>query len=334
MGVSDWRDAREAGLGVAFVGSETAAALPELARCAEARGAETMWIANHLFQRDPVVQASMALSATKRIGAALMAISPYAVHPVQAAMAAASLNEHFPGRAILCLGAGAPGDLDAAGIASPRPVATLEESMEIARALFTGEIIRHRGEGFAVAGRGLEAGPQDVPIVLAASGPRMLELAGRKADGVLLSAGTCPDFVRWSLDRVSVGTQALGGRRVRRIGLVFASVDEDEGKAHARLKRLLAFVLRGEHHAPNLRMSGAELDQQALNDAIAANDWQRAGALVSDEVVARHSVSGTPAQIRPRLGEYRDAGLDEVVVTGVQGAIQLENTLDAATSVQ
>ncbi|MDP6344811.1 MAG: LLM class flavin-dependent oxidoreductase, partial [Alphaproteobacteria bacterium] len=212
------------GLGVAFEGGEGAAELPGLARRAETGGADTLWLACHLFQRDPVVQAAMALSATERIGGALMAISPYVVHPVQATMAAASLNEHFPGRTILCLGAGAPGDLDAAGVARPRPLATLEESIDIARSLLAGETVAHRGERFQVGGRALETGAQAVPIVLAATGPGMLRLAGRRADGVLLSAATSVAFVRQSLATVA---EAAQGRSPRRIGLVFASVDAD-----------------------------------------------------------------------------------------------------------
>ena len=43
----------------------------------------------------------MTLSATQRITGALMSLSPYVMHPVQIAMTAASLNEHFPGR--ICL---------------------------------------------------------------------------------------------------------------------------------------------------------------------------------------------------------------------------------------
>ena len=66
--------------------------------------------------------AALALGATKRIKIALMAMSPYSVHPVFIAMAAASLEEMYPGRVILCLGAGAPADLKAAGIESPRPL--------------------------------------------------------------------------------------------------------------------------------------------------------------------------------------------------------------------
>ena len=62
-----------------------------------------------------------------------MAISPYAVHPVYAAMAAATLDEYFPGRVALCLGVGAPKDLEAAGIATPQPVDTLREAIAVTR---------------------------------------------------------------------------------------------------------------------------------------------------------------------------------------------------------
>jgi alkanesulfonate monooxygenase SsuD/methylene tetrahydromethanopterin reductase-like flavin-dependent oxidoreductase (luciferase family) len=155
----------------------------------------------------------------------------------------------------------------------------------------------------------------------------MLELAGRRADGVLLSAATSVEFVRHSLARVA---EAGAGRKLRRIGLVFASVDADEGRAYERLKRLLAFVLRGAHHRANVAMGGADLDQEALYDAVAAADWERACALISDEVVARHSVSGTPAQVRARLRDYRRAGLDEVVIAGMRGEAMLAETLAAA----
>lgn len=329
MGVSEWREAAGSCLGVSFEGGEAAADLSGLARRADNAGADTMWLANHLFQRDPVVQAAMALSATDKISAALMAISPYAVHPVQAAMAAATLNEHFPNRTILCLGAGAPGDMDAAGLARPRPLATLTESIDIARSLLAGETVQHQGERFTVRGRALETGPQEVPIVLAATGQGMLGLAGRRADGVLLSAATSVEFVRWSLAQVTEAAEGNGGRRVRRIGLVFASVDADEGRAYGRLKRLLAFILRGAHHRENLAMGGAGLDQGALYDAVGKGDWDRAEALVSDEVVARHTASGTPAQVRARLHDYHGAGLDEVVIAGMRGEAMLTETLAA-----
>ena len=102
--------------------------IPAQARAAEEGGASTLWIACHLYLRDPVTMAALALGATPRIKVALMAMSPYSIHPVVIAMAAASLEEMFPGRVILCLGVGAPADLKAAGIDSPRPIRTLTEA--------------------------------------------------------------------------------------------------------------------------------------------------------------------------------------------------------------
>src|ERR1700730_7122585 len=95
--------------GIAMDGRAPIADIP-----AEARGASTLWIACHLSLRDPVTMAALALGATRRIRIALMAMSPYSIHPVYIAMAAASLEEMYPGRVILCLGVGAPADLKAA----------------------------------------------------------------------------------------------------------------------------------------------------------------------------------------------------------------------------
>ena len=95
-------------LGIAMDGRAPIADIAAQAQAAEAGGATTLWIACHLFLRDPVTTAAIALAATKKIKVALMALSPYSTHPVYIAMAAASLDEMYPGRVILCLGSGAP----------------------------------------------------------------------------------------------------------------------------------------------------------------------------------------------------------------------------------
>ena len=102
--------------GIAMDGRAPIADIPNQARAAEEGGASTLWIACHLYLRDPLTMAALALGATRRIKVALMAMSPYSLHPVFIAMAAASLEEMYPGRVILCLGVGAPADLKAAEI--------------------------------------------------------------------------------------------------------------------------------------------------------------------------------------------------------------------------
>jgi 5,10-methylenetetrahydromethanopterin reductase len=301
------------------------------ARAGEASGAERMWIANHLFERDPATLAALALAGTQRLGVSLMAVSPFTVHPVQAAMTAAALDEAYPGRVTLCFGVGAPMDLQSLGIAVDKPLRPMRVALELARDVLAGKAIEYPGETFKARGRVLGSGRRAVPIVLAASGPQMLELAGAIADGVLLSAGASVDFVRWCLEHVARGAR---GRRIRRCGMVYAAVDADRRAAHGRVRRLLAILLRGQHHQRNLELSGTALDQDALRAAAAAGAWREADALITESVIANHAACGTPEEVRARIAAYHDAGLDEIVLSGPSEAHQATALLAAVGNLQ
>jgi 5,10-methylenetetrahydromethanopterin reductase len=312
-------------LGLCIDGFTPAADIAAQARAAEKGGAEALWIATHLFLRDPVALATTALAATKTLKIALMAISPYAMHPVHAAMAAATLDELYPGRVILSLGAGAPADLAAAGIERARPLATLREAIEICRALFSGEAADHHGEIFRVTERRLANARRDIPIVLAASGPKMLQLAGSHADGVIISGATSAPFVRWCLDHVERGAQ---GRRVKTYGIVYTRIDDDRRAAIDPVRRTLGFILRGEHHAMNVEMGGAALNQVALRDAYAREDWDGVEKLATDQVAASHAACGDAPYVRRRLAEYHAAGLDQIILNGLLQPAEIVDTLE------
>jgi 5,10-methylenetetrahydromethanopterin reductase len=303
-------------LGIAIDGRAPLGEIEAQARAAEEGGASTLWIACHLFLRDPVTTAALALAATRKIKVALMALSPYSTHPVYIAMAAASLDEKYPGRVILCLGAGAPADLKAAGIESPKPLVAIAEAVKICRQLFAGEMADFHGEMFKVAGRRLANGGHPIPIVIAASRPNMLKLAGRQSDGVLISAATSPPFVKACLDHAGAGRKSC---------IVYTKLGSLDS-----IRRPIGFVLRGAHHAENIRLGGASLDQQALAAAYAAENWSEVDRLVSDDVVRRHTACGTPQQVRDKLDEYRAIGLDEVVLGGLDDVASIATTLKAA----
>ncbi len=313
--------------GISMDGRAPVADIPAQARVAEEGGASTLWIACHLFLRDPITMAALALGATRRIKVALMAMSPYSVHPVFIAMAAATLEEMYPGRVILCLGAGAPADLKAAGIDSPKPLKTIAETIDVCRSLLAGEMTEFQGEIFHVSGRRLANGGRQVPIVIAASRPNMLKLAGRATDGVLISAATSPPFVKACLEQAA---DAAGGRPFRRFGIVYTRLGATEREGIDPIRRPIGFVLRGAHHAENIRLSGAALDQAALAAAYAAENWSEVDRLVSDDVVRRHAACGTPAQVKAKFEEYRAFGLDEVIIGGMDDAPSIAAALAAA----
>ncbi|MBV8848543.1 MAG: LLM class flavin-dependent oxidoreductase [Methylobacteriaceae bacterium] len=317
-----------ASLGVSYEGSEPLEILCDIAQAADAAGARTLWAASHLFLREPIASAAMMLANTRRLGAALMAMSPYTVHPVYATMAAATLDEWFPGRVQLCFGSGAPRDLESIGLAADKPLGALRESMTIARALLSGDRVSFAGERFEIKERRLVSGRHDIPIFLAASRPKMLELAGAEADGVLISAATSPAFINWASAHVRVGEQR-NRRRIRKSALVYASIGEDGRTARDVLRRNLAFILRGEHHAQNLRLTGTSLDQAALTAAFAKENWAHIDTLVDDAVVANHSISGTPAEAKSMMTKYENVGLDEIVIAGVKSGASLAAVMSA-----
>jgi len=303
-----------AALGVAFDGRNPLGVLREQAQAAERAGADTLWVSSHLFLRDPFTSAAAVLGATTRVRVALMAVSPHVVHPVHIAMAAATLDELAPGRVVLCLGTGAPNDLADAGVAPQRPLATLRDAVEVVRLLLAGEPVTYKAQGFRVDGRRLAPGRRPMPVVVAAVRPRSLGLAGALGDGVLLSNASSVEFVRASLELVARGA---GARALRRAGLVYAAVADREADALGRFRRQLAITLRAPHHTTNLALAGAVLDQEAVRRAMAREDWAAVETLVSDDVVRRHSASGTPEQVRARLAAYQTAGLDEIVLGGL-----------------
>jgi 5,10-methylenetetrahydromethanopterin reductase len=132
---------------------------------------------------------------------------------------------------------------------------------------------------------------------------------------VLISAATSPPFVKACLDQAQAGRKSC---------IVYTSLG-----ALDAIRRPIGFVLRGAHHAENIRLGGARLDQQALAAAYAAENWSEVDRLVSDDVVRRHTASGTPQQVRAKIEEYRAIGLDEVVLGGLDDAASIASALKA-----
>ena len=82
---------QHAEIGVSSDGRASLAEFIAQTKAAEAGGASAIWVACHLFLRDPITAAHAALAATSRIRVALMAMSPYSMHPVYIAMATAAI---------------------------------------------------------------------------------------------------------------------------------------------------------------------------------------------------------------------------------------------------
>jgi 5,10-methylenetetrahydromethanopterin reductase len=173
---------------------------------AENSGLDSAWLLDaQLIWRD--VYATMALAAdrTERIMLATGISLTTVRHPTVVANAINTVHELAPGRVGLGLGTGGLGYF--IGM-RPLTIAELRRDVEITRALLAGASYDYRPNGGYEVHLIGAAGA--VPIYLSAGGPKMAELAGEVADGVILSVGTCPDVLETALQSVKIGLERSG----------------------------------------------------------------------------------------------------------------------------
>ncbi len=298
--------------GLCFDGFYSIQEMIELARLADDIGMDSIWMSDHICFRDSIASAMAFLARTPRIKVNPAPLSPYSRHPMVTAMSLATMEEFAPGRVAATAGTANPTALREIGIEADRMLRTMREYMTLLRRLLAGETVEFQGEVFTMHGARMGLTPQTgIPIYMTAVRPRMLRLAGETADGVLLSAGCTPAYIRRCVEEVEAGAAragAAGGRTVA--GFIAASVSDDPREALDATKTFLAYIFRNRHHAENLRLGGGAVDQDRLADAIGRRAWDEAKNLISDEVVHAHSVTGTPHECRRRLDEFVRGGLD------------------------
>ncbi|HEY7167709.1 MAG TPA: LLM class flavin-dependent oxidoreductase [Candidatus Binatia bacterium] len=299
-------------VGLCFDGFYSINETIELARLADEVKMESLWMSDHLCFRDSLVSSMALLASTKKIKVAPAPMSPYSRHPIISAMSIATMEEFAPGRVIASPGTGNAAALKEAGIESPRPLKTMREYVEILRKFLSGEVVNFEGETFQIHGAKMGFVPTTaIKMYITAVRPKMLRLGGEIGDGVLLSAGCAPGYIRQCAAEVRKGAERAAKSAPTEVaGFVTTAVSSDPAAALDASKMFLAYIFRNTHHAENIKLGGAKVDQEGLAVAVAQRDWDAAKKYISDDVVRAHSITGTPAQCRKQLDAFVSAGLD------------------------
>jgi probable F420-dependent oxidoreductase len=246
-----------------------------VARELEALGFPAIWIPESLGSKEVLTHSALLLEATERAVIAPGIANIYARDPMAMANGAKALGEAFPGRFVLGIGVSHAPSVATRGASYGKPVETMRAYLE-------------------AMGAAQYAAPEPVspvPLVLAALGPRMLELAAERADGAH------PYFV--PVEHTPVARQRLGGEPF--LGVEMTAVlatDREAGLGIARgfAKNYLALP----NYANNLRRLGWSDDDVA---------GEGSEALI-DAVVAIGDVDAIVARARAHL----EAGADHVCV--------------------
>ena len=296
----------------------------DLARAAEAHGFASMWFAENPFERGVFPLIAACLLATQRIRAGIGIVNPYMRHPAQIAMDYAGLDEIAPGRALLGIGSGIGAQIERLGFRY-RPVAAMDDAMQILRGLLRGGAVHYRGPVFSADDVALrfESPRGDVPVYMAAMGDRSLALSGRIADGLIVS-NMCP--LAYTQRAVGiVGEAASQARRTMPdiVQYVPCVVRADRAEArHAAKTEIGAMLARfwpaGDDWPP-LRETIVRLAGIPKAEAVAALDRLRRGeqaaAVLDDRFIDAFAIAGTVADCLAAATGYRHAGVNELVLT-------------------
>jgi probable F420-dependent oxidoreductase len=285
-----------------------------LTRLAEEQGFTSGWLFDsHVLWMDPYPLLTLMAANTSRMRLGTCVTNPGVRDPSVTASTYATLNEISGGRMIMGIGRG---DSSRRVMGkTPMTLETLEKAIQEIRALAS-------GQEFAADPQPIQMkwASGTLPIYIAAYGPKALRLAGRIGDGLILQFAD-PALIKWCLGFAREGCEEAG-RDWSTFHVMSAApsfISDDIARARDQVRWFPAMV---SNHVVDLVSRYREDELPAELIRYVRNrpgyDYQEHGRVgahhagfVTDDIVDRFAVIGTPDQCRQHLQELSDAGVHE-----------------------
>jgi 5,10-methylenetetrahydromethanopterin reductase len=302
-------------------------------RYAEEHGFEAVWQAESRLVRDAIVPMAAYAAVTERIKVGSGVINNWTRNIGLLAATFLTLDDLAPNRVICGLGAWWDPLARNVGIQRRKPLTAMRETVEVLRRLLNMERVTFHGEFHHVDGIELDVvhgrrEPRNVPIMIGATGDKMMELTGEIADGVVLNYCVPPEYNDNALEWLDKGLKA-SGRRMEdfdRPQLVVCSVAHDHDQAIDTTKMLLCQYLAQQPHIA--KASG--VSDEVVSQIQAILSWpatkeqiNKAKHLVPDDLVHNITASGAPDEARAKVQEYIDHGATCPILYPVGGDFKL-----------
>ncbi len=289
------------------------------ARDAEAIGFDGIWTAE--TSHDPFLPLAVAAEATERITLATGIAVAFARNPMNLAMLANDLHALSGGRFILGIGSQIkPHITKRYSMPWSHPAPRMRELILAIRAIWaswaTGEKLAFRGDFYThtLMTPFFDPGPNpdgNPPVLLAAVGQLMTEVAGEVGDGLLVHAFTTERYLREvTLPALERGAARAGKTRadltVSYPGFVVTGTTDEERAAAAKaVKEQIAFYGSTPGYRPVLELHGWGDLQTELNTLSKRGEWATMGELITDDVLDAFAVvcpfDDVPARLRQRF---------------------------------
>lgn len=302
-------------LGLGLFPTEPPLRMVDIARQAEALGYSHLWMGDsQAIWREVYVNLGAVGMATQRIVLGTGVTNPVTRHLSVTASALATLSELTGGRVALGIGAG-DSAVETVGH-RPSRLAALETAIQAIRQLLAGKRV-DLGQGELYLDW-LEKRP--IPIIIGASGPRLLHLAGKVADGAIILVGTAPEYLHGALACIQEGAREAGrdlqAEGFKTICWTPCSISEDGKAARDHVKSHVARVLKRP-----LPFTLNEADQAVVANIYAHYEYYQhmvVGAshsdLVPDRLVPKFAIAGTVEECREQVKQLIGTGLHQVSI--------------------
>ena len=290
----------------------------ELLQLAEKNGFEYGWTYDsHVLWQEPYPLLTMAALATSTIKLGLNVTNPGTREPTVTASAFATLQDISGGRMVIGIGRG-----DSArrtiGL-QPVKVGEFERAVAAIRDLVHGRVVHWNDVDIELAWAS-ELAP--VPLYVAGYGPKVLAIAGRHADGVIIQLAD-PDIVEWIVGRVRAAAVEAGRdpSELKVICCAPAHISDDLADACEQVRWFPAMVsnhvfdLLSRYDKSALPAHLTDYVERMQREQYDYSEHSRVGAhhgeQVSDETCERFCVLGTVDQHVEKLERLRAAGADQ-----------------------
>jgi 5,10-methylenetetrahydromethanopterin reductase len=271
---------------------------------------------------DPFVAVALAAAATERLGFATGVTNAHTRHPAALATVAATVQETSGGRFVLGIGRGDTA-LFHLGL-PPMPVERFGGLLSDVQTYLSGGTVDC--DGFPSRIQWLDRARQPkVPLDVASSGPRVIEIAARTAERVTLAVGADPERVAWALD-LARKAAADAGRDPGELDFgAYVTVGCHPERDVAR-GMIAGAVAAFAHFSSMPGSTGAGLrdDDRAVVAEVGRRYDSRQHlsnradhtAPLSPDFVDRFAVVGPPDACADRLAELAALGIDRFIITG------------------
>jgi 5,10-methylenetetrahydromethanopterin reductase len=270
---------------------------------------DSLWVPES-WGRESFATLGAISQVTRKVSLGTSIINIYSRTPAIVAMAATTLDMLSDNRTIIGLGASTAAIVENwHGLKFNRPASRMKEYIECLRLMTRGEKVKYNGEFFQINNFKILHQPQraNIPIFMAAVNKKMVSMASKLADGILLYLRPLEELKRTAIEL----KQATKGKSFEiACSFICAISNKEPEKARARAATTLAFYIAvGKYYSKFLADNGFKIEVEEITAEYRKAGADSAAKYVSDRMLSSLVICGSSEECRESLSKFLSTGI-------------------------